>query len=148
MNIQKYQLIGLSPNSKLLKEYKNSLKSLSLIQMETAIGLVLGDASLQTQNKGKTYRVKFEWSDKNKAYINHVYNLFDEWVLSQPHKKSRMSPNKNLIVNWGFQTISHEAFNILAELFIKNNKKRIKDHLIKNNLTSRGLAYWFIASIF
>jgi len=28
--------------------------------MEAAIGLMLGDASLQSQNKGKTFRMKFE----------------------------------------------------------------------------------------
>ena len=41
---------------------------LSEIQWEAAIGLMLGDASLQTQNKGKTYRIKFEWGDKKKDY--------------------------------------------------------------------------------
>ena len=42
---------------------------------------MLGDASLQTQNKGKTYRMKFEWGEKSKIYLDHVYSLFDEWVL-------------------------------------------------------------------
>jgi len=59
---------------------------LSTIQFEASIGLMLGDASLQSQNKGKTYRLKFEWSDKTKSYLDHVFNLFDEWVLSNPHK--------------------------------------------------------------
>jgi hypothetical protein len=62
--ISKEQVIGLSPNSKLLKEYKASLYKLSKFQFEALIGLLLGDASLQTQsslsNKGKTYRIKFE----------------------------------------------------------------------------------------
>ena len=40
--------------------------SLNAVQFETAIGLMLGDARLQTQNKGKIYRLKFEWSDKTK----------------------------------------------------------------------------------
>jgi hypothetical protein len=96
---------------------------LSKLQWEIAIGLILGDASLQTQNNGKTYRMKFEWSDKNKAYIDHVYALFDEWVLSFPHKKIRKSPKGNTVINWGFQTISHQAFNPLADLFINKNKK-------------------------
>lgn len=143
-NINKQLLLGISPNSKLFKEYKNSLKSLNKVQWETSIGLKLGDASIQTQNKGKTYRLKFEWSDKNKVYIDHVYNLFDEWLISPPHKKSRFSPKGNLVVNWGFQTISHEAFNSLAELFLNNNKKSIKDLLIKDHLTARGFAYWFM----
>ena len=60
-------------------------------------------------------------------------------------KKSRISPKGNPVNNWGFQTISHEAFNPLAKLFINNNgKKGILDSLITTNLTGRGLAYWFM----
>ena len=88
--------------------------------------------------------MKFEWSDKTKPYLDHVYSLFDEWVLSSPHKKSRLSPKGNLVVNWGFQTISHEAFNPLAKLFLNTNKKGIPDSLVMNHLTGRGLAYWFM----
>ena len=101
-------LIGLSPNSKLFKEYKKSLTSLTPQQWEVSIGLILGDASLQTQNNGKTYRIKFEWGDKNKAYLYHVYDIFDEWVISKPHKKERISPKGNLVLRfsnhkpWGF----------------------------------------------
>ena len=51
--MNKQNLIGLSPKSKLIKEYKNSLTSLSVEQWEVSIGLLLGDASLQSQNKGK-----------------------------------------------------------------------------------------------
>jgi len=144
MGINKSQVIGLGPNSNLVKAYKESLKNLSTIQFEAAIGLMLGDASLQTQNKGKTYRMKFEWGDKNKPYLDHVYNLFAEWVLAKPHIKKRINSNGNIVVNWGFQTISHEAFNILSQLFIINNKKGITKGLVKNHLTPRGLAYWWM----
>lgn len=143
--MKKELLIGLSPNSKAIKEYKQSLTSLTNEQWEASIGLMLGDASLQTQNNGKTYRLKFEWSAKSKPYLDHVFNLFDEWVLSNPHKKSRLSPKGNLVINWGFQTISHEAFNPLAKLFFKDSfKKGISESLILNHLTERGLAYWFM----
>lgn len=144
MKINKELLIGLSPNSRLMKEYKQSLNCLSDKQWEASIGLILGDASLQTQNNGKTYRMKFEWSDKTKPYLDFVYDLFDEWVISKPHKKSRLSPSGNLVINWGFQTISHEAFNPLAKLFINNNKKSISESLIISHLTGRGLAFWFM----
>jgi len=60
VNIKKLSLKGLNPNSRLIREYKNSLEDLSRDQLEASIGLMLGDASLQTQNKGKTYRLKFE----------------------------------------------------------------------------------------
>jgi len=141
--ISKSEVLGLGPNSKLLKDYKESLGKLSKVQWEAAIGLMLGDASLQTQNKGKTYRIKFEWGNKNKVYLDHVYGLFDEWVLTEPHKKVRISPAGNEVINWGFQTLSHEAFNPLSELFLDQNKKTISTDLIKNHLTPRGLAYWF-----
>ena len=142
--IFKKEVIGLGPNSTKMKEYKNSLIDLSQSQKEAVIGLMLGDASLQSQNNGLTYRIKFEWGDRNKAYVMHVFELFDEWVLSLPHKKERVSPKGNTVVNWGFQTFSHKAFNYLGELFIKNGKKSISDNLILNHLTARGLAYWFM----
>lgn len=64
----------MNPNSKILKEYKMILNYLSKEQWETSIGLMLGDASLQTENNGKTYRMKFEWGDKNKKYT--MRNMF------------------------------------------------------------------------
>lgn len=136
--------MGVGPNSKLLKEYKMSLKNLTSSQWEASIGLMLGDASLQTQNKGKTYRMKFEWGDKNKDYLEHVHSLFNEWVLSPPHKKSIININNNKVINWGFQTISHTAFNPLVDLFLLNKRKGIQKNLIINFLTERGLAYWFM----
>jgi len=130
------------PNSKAMKEYKESLVSLTLEQREASIGLMLGDGSLQTQNNGKTFRLKFEWGQKNKPYLDSVFNLFNEWVLSEPHKKSRMSPQGNLVVNFGFQTISHEALNFVAELFYPGSVrvKGIASNLIQDHLTARGLA--------
>lgn len=141
----KKKIIGLGPNSKLVKEYKNSLTKLNAEQFKASIGLMLGDASLQSQNNGKTYRMKFEWGNKNKPYLMHVYDLFDEWVLSPPHEKTRTSPKGNPVTNWGFQTISHPAFNDLAKLFkLSNKKKGISKSLIKDHLTAKGLAYWFM----
>jgi hypothetical protein len=58
--MNKNEIKGLGPASKKLKGYKESLVKLSQIQREAAIGLMLGDASLQSQNGGKTYRMKFE----------------------------------------------------------------------------------------
>lgn len=105
---------------------------------------MLGDASIQTQNKGQTYRLKFEWSNKNLSYVKHVFELFDQWVISDPHEKVRTSPKGNLVTNWGFKTISHEAFNKLADLFIKDSKKIVPLNLITEQLTPMSLAYWFM----
>ena len=90
---------GSLANNKLLQQYKKYLEKLSQVQWEAALGLILGSASLQTQNNGKTFRMKFEWGDRSKIYIDHVFNLFDEWVLSEPHKKIRFSPAGNKVIN-------------------------------------------------
>jgi len=47
--------MNFSPNSKALRELKAKLVGLTNVQFEAAIGLILGDASIQSQNKGKTY---------------------------------------------------------------------------------------------
>jgi hypothetical protein len=62
-------------------------------------------------------------------------------VISKPHKKIRFSPKGNTVINWGFQTLSHPAFNILASLFLVDGKKGISKNLIINYLTLVGLAY-------
>lgn len=59
-NFNKELLIGIGPNSNLIRDYKNSLFSLSTVQWECSIGLILGDANLRTQNKGKTFKIQFE----------------------------------------------------------------------------------------
>jgi LAGLIDADG DNA endonuclease family len=132
------------PNNKLLKKYKESLKSLSSFQQEIIIGLILGDASLQSQNNGKTYRVKFEWGDKNKLYAEHVHTIFDEWVLNPLHKKVRININNNTVITWGFQTISHSSFNFLHDFFLVKKTKGVITNLVKDHLTEIGLAYWFM----
>ena len=44
----------------------------------------------------------------------------------------------------GAQTFSHEAFNFLADLFLKQKHKGISENLILDHLTPRGLAYWYM----
>jgi len=136
---------NLNPNSKELKELKAKLTNLSSKQMEIAVGLALGDISLNTQNKGNSYRIKFEWGDLNKDYAFHVYSLFSEWILSEPREQVRINKNGHEVKTWVFQTFSHKAFNPLAELFINSEgKKGISPNLIQDHLTPRGLAYWFM----
>lgn len=63
MTIRKDQI---GSSRKLLKQYKSLLFSLSQIQKETAIGLSLGDVSLQTQSKNKLesrLNLNFEWGN-------------------------------------------------------------------------------------
>jgi hypothetical protein len=86
--------------------------------------------------------LQFEW--KNEEYINHVCSIFDEWIISPPHKKVRKNHLDNTVVTWGAQTFAHSAFNELGELFIIDNRKSIKPNLVLDYVTPESLAFWFM----
>ena len=127
-----------------LNIYKKSLSSLTSKQKEIAVGLLLRDVSIQTQNQGRTHRLKFEQSNKHKPYIDHLVEIFDPWVLSKPRLVSRTNKNKKVVQTWQFQTISHESFNELAKLFLNSHYKKRISTSIKENFTAFSLAYWFM----
>lgn len=127
-----------------LKLYKQQLFKLTKKQKEIAIGVLLGDGCLQTQNKGKTFRLKFEQSFKHKDYIDHLFEIFDPWILSNPKLVTRINKNKNIVKTFQLQTFSHIAFNELAELFLDFNFKKSINTNIEKNFTSQSLAYWFM----
>jgi hypothetical protein len=74
----KKQEIGKSRT--LLRRYKQKLTSLSKVERQVAIGIMLGDASLQTQDGGKSYRLKLLQGDKNKDYLFHLCTVFSRWI--------------------------------------------------------------------
>ena len=69
-----------------------------------------------------------------------VYNLFDEWVLSPPHKKSRINKYGNVVETLAFQTISHSAFNPLAEIFLSRLRREIFEGSFRKTI-SQNLIY-------
>ena len=122
-----------------LNEYKNSLK-LTKEQHEVLVGGLLGDLSL---NKiGNYSRLVVE--QKNKEYLFHLYEIFKDFVRTPP--KERLQ--KRLITSevkstWYFSTISHPDFEEYYKLFYKDKIKIIPLNL-KDLITVRGLAYWFM----
>lgn len=137
--------ITLKPNSKALNLYKENLKPLSQEQKEAIIGMILGDASLQKQSKAGDYRLKYDLTAKNRLYAEHIIELLNGYVITELKHRFRLNKNNNIIEGVWFQTISHKEFNFFSELFInKLGKKSISKNLIKNYLTPRGLAYWFM----
>ncbi len=127
--------------SKEIEEYKKGLK-LTEEQREVLIGLMLGDGHLETQNGGRTYRLKIEQSEKHVAYVWHLYRLFSEWVRTPPQSKVVRS-HGHVSTNWWFQTLSHGAFRFYAHQFCKDGRKRVP-RLIHRWLNPRALAYWFM----
>jgi hypothetical protein len=143
--LAKIALGKISPNAKELIAYKLALPALSDQLLLIAIGLMLGDVSLQA-NKAKTaYRIKFEWGNVHKEYAFHIYQLFEMYCLSMPRKQVRVNKLGNEVTTWCFQTVMHPAFAVLANLFIDSRgKKVINASLLSDCIGPASLAYWFM----
>lgn len=139
---QKYEI---GSSRKRLFLYKASLFSLSSVEKEVAIGCLLGDASIQTQDGGKTYRLKFLQGASHIDYLKFCAQIFKRWVLSEPVSQDRLSKDGRLLKAYRFQTISHKAFVPLARLFLNSEgKKVVVPGCIQNHLTPRGFAFWLM----
>jgi hypothetical protein len=120
---------------------KKKLK-LTDVQRELMIGKILGDGHLETQNQGKTYRLKIEHGIKQKEYVDWFYSYFKDWVLTPPKIRDSKRSSKIHEKYW-FNTISHSSFRFYAHQFYKNGVKGIPI-LIRKFLTPRVLAVWFM----
>ena len=127
--------------SKTIEDYKSKLK-LTREQRDILVGLMLGDGHLETQNQGKTYRLKIEYAVTRTDYCNHIYESFQEWVLTPPKPRSKNS-RSHLSQNIAFSTLSHGAFRFYAQQFYQDGRKVVPS-MIGKLLTPRGLAYWFM----
>lgn len=117
-----------------IETYKQTLK-LTQAQRETLVGILLGDAHLETQNRGRTYRLKIEQPNKHAAYVQHLYQVFEAWVLTPPQQKTTGK--------WWFQTVSHGSFRYYAQQFYRDGRKVVPAQ-IHRLLKPRSLAYWFM----
>ena len=127
--------------SKAIEEHKKKLR-LNSVQREVIVGKLLGDATLETQNGGRTYRLRIEQGKKQKFYVDHLYDIFREWVLTPPQRKITLIDGKSYS-KWTFSTVSHGAFRFYAHQFYKEGRKCVPK-LIHRLLTERSLAYWFM----
>jgi len=129
-----------------LRQYKNQL-SLKPEQREMCLGLVLGDASIQTQNNSESYRLKFEVGEKNLEYLEHIQGELDEFILAKPNPIVRTNKNGHEVKTFQLQTISHSDFNSIAngfKLSKEQKRKAIDYNFLYKELTHRSVAYWFM----
>ena len=129
-------------HSRQVEEHKRRL-SFTDIQRETIVGILLGDACLETQNGGHTFRMKVEQSARHESYVRHLYGAFSEWVLSPPRAKRCTASNGAVTTSWAFQTVSHAALRFYGHQFYADGRKRVPK-LIHRWLTPRGLAHWYM----
>lgn len=128
-------------NSKNIERYKKILK-LSKQQREILVGLLLGDGHLETQNNGRTFRLKVEHSIKQKQYVDWLYAIWKPWMTKSPEKRTRTYQNKQYY-KYYFTTLSHGIFRFYGQQFYKNNIKIVPE-LIHRWLTPQAFAIWFM----
>lgn len=124
-----------------IESYKKTPK-LSEVQKQVLVGTLLGDGCLETQNNGRTYRLKVEHSIKQKDYVDWNYKIFKNWVLTEPKIKEKIILGSKL-QNYYFSTLSSGALRFYAQQFYKNRVKVIPK-IIGKLLTPLALAVWFM----
>ena len=106
---------------------------------------MLGDACLETQNDGKTYRLKIEHSFKQKAYVDWKYEQFKDWVITGPQIRSSTNRTSHIPkshLKYWFNTVSHAALRFYGQQFYRPHK--IVPKMIHKMMTPRALAVWFM----
>ena len=127
--------------SKIIEDYKKSL-TLTETQRQIIVGLLLGDGHLESQNRGRTYRLKIEYSIKQKAYVDWLYQIFSEWSRQAPKSRIKKSFDKD-IISYGFTTYSSGLLRFYGQQFYLG-KKKIIPKTIKKLLSPQSLAIWFM----
>lgn len=57
-------------------------------QDEILFGILLGDAHMETQNRGLTFRLKLSQSNAHKTYLFHLFEVFKDFTTSPPKCRS------------------------------------------------------------
>lgn len=127
--------------SKEIEDYKKQIK-LTGEQREVLVGILLGDAHLETNNDGKTYKLRVEHSIKQSEYLWHLYEIYKDWCLSPPKEKLKKIDEKEY-TNLAFTTVSHPAFRFYGKQFYPHGRKKVPN-IIHKILTPKALAYWFM----
>ena len=126
------------------KSYSNSLSlKLSKLQREVLTGVLLGDGHLEARSGDKTFRLKIEQAAKHRAYVEHLYQIFESWAASPPSLKTRKTKGRSESSSVWFQTISHASFRFYFQQFYSGKTKQVPK-LIHRWLTPRAIAYWLM----
>ena len=128
-------------NSSEIKSFAESIK-LTDEQREILVGTLLGDGHLETQNKGRTFRLKVEHSVNQKDYTDWLYEKFKNLVLTKPQVKEQKI-NGKLYQKYWFSTVSNGAVRFYAQQFYQNGKKVVPKFIAKM-VTPLSLAVWFM----
>ena len=124
---------------------KMTTTKLSLVQHEVLVGILLGDASFQTDTKGEKYRLRVSQSEGRKEYLFHLYDLFQNLCTSPPVRYEFMDPRNPLkkYFRWSFATTQQSCFRFYGKQFYNGKVKKVPT-LIHKWLQPRSIAYWYM----
>lgn len=111
-------------------------------QRDVLVGLLLGDGHLETQNNGRTYRLKIEHSLVQNEYVDWLYQLFQDHTRTEPRQKIQLVSGK-AYQKYGFSTLSTGSLRFYGQQFYPDGRKRVPKS-ISRLLTPIGLAVWFM----
>lgn len=129
--------------SKVIEEYKHTL-IVSDRQQEILTGLLLGDGHLETQNDGRTYRLKVEQCLRKREYVEWLFQEFRDFIRTEPKEKEK-TRNEIRTKNVGWSTLSVGNFRFHAAQFYRGKEKVVPNmKMIGKLLTPLALAVWFM----
>lgn len=111
------------------------MTKLTRLQKEVLVGILLGDGSLQWNENKTTCRLRY--TQKNYAYIMHIYEIFRPFVTTPPklNKKTHV---------WYFNTIQSPVFRFYRHQFYTVDGMKRIPRLIHRWLSARSVAYWYM----
>lgn len=111
-------------------------------QREIIIGKLLGDGHLETQTKGKTYRLKIEHSGAQRDYVDWIYQELLSLAASPPREKVQIVRGKSYMKYW-FNTVSTGSLRFYGQQWYPEGVKIIPTQIHKW-LTPLTIAVWFM----
>ncbi len=109
--------------------------NLSKIQQSVLIGTILGDGYLGMN--GNNCRLQIKHSLQQKEYVNWLYKIFSNFVLTEP-KKTELN-------GFRFWTINHPTFTWYHTLFYPNGRTKVIPNTVKELLKDPlSLAVWYM----
>lgn len=119
-------------------------------QKDLIFGSLLGDANLQTENGGRTWRYRALHKSEHKDYLFHKYEILESLCSSAPSYSEVLDSRTNKIYKrYYFNTKQNASLKFFANMFYKNDPvsgKWVKDVPLKVEkfLTPAALAYFYM----
>ena len=128
-------------------ENAKALMRLTPRQRSIIVGAILGDGHLESQDHGRTFRLKVEHSSHQRSYVDWLYDQLRPIVGTPPRERTRIYrfPNGSEKAHscYGFSTYSLGALRFYAQQFYGGGKKKIPN-MIAKLVDSTALAIWYL----